>query len=384
MTPTLRLLSFIAFAFLGCLADAAPQPDPTFGSNGGVRTGVPTGYEDTAYASAIQSDGKVIVAGTSLGRQTYAFVTRFRTDGTPDPEFGTSGTVLTPPPPTYFWTTPIQVTPQADGSLFVVGILYNGFVLTRIAPGGVLDSTFGTGGMLVVTDNDAFKGRSSDGSIRLAVQPDGKVLVVTDASANGVFMLRFRRFLQNGVIDTSFGSGGERLLGNLPGDFVFMSANLAVAEPGGGFTLAALPTFSGGTYLLLRVTANGALDTSFGGVGYRSGFDLGNPFDTPSNLARTMNNGYALFGRQGARPAPIRVVMRSGRSTPTVRPSLPSAMAAGCWSPTTSTRRARSRRWLTAGWRRCNRAACPVCASLASTPMAARRNSATVAARQSP
>src|SRR4051812_45529872 len=176
MTSTLRLLSFLTLVFLACVrAHAAPQPDPTFGNNGSVRVGVPSGYEDTAYASAIQPDGKIVVAGTSLGRQTYAFVTRFRTDGTPDPEFGANGTLLTPPPPTFFWMTPIQVAPQADGSLFVVGILYNSFVLIRVTAGGALDTAFGSGGMLVVNDTDAFRGRSSDASIRLAVQSDGKL-----------------------------------------------------------------------------------------------------------------------------------------------------------------------------------------------------------------
>lgn len=288
---------FPALAFLGCaLAHAAPVPDSTFGPNGSVRIGVPSGYEDTAYTSAIQPDGKVIVAGTSLGRQTLAFVTRFGTDGAPDAGFGVNGAALLAPPPGFFWTTPIQLDIQSDGSVLAVGILYNGFVITRLSAGGVLDTGFGTGGMVVVGDTDAFRGSDSVAAIRVATQPDGKVLVVTDASANGVFMLRFRRFLPQGTPDPAFGPNGTRLLDNLPPNFAFGTSTLAVAEPAGGFTLAARASFQGGTYLLLRVTGNGTLDTTFGGAGYVSGYDLGNPRDVPVQLVRTVSGRYFLFG----------------------------------------------------------------------------------------
>ncbi|MBK7472214.1 MAG: hypothetical protein IPI73_18005 [Betaproteobacteria bacterium] len=286
-----------AFAFSLCaLAQAAPVLDTTFGTNGSVRIGVPSGNEDTAYTSVMQADGKVVVAGTSIGRQANAFITRFETGGAADTAFGTNGAVLLSPPASYSWMTPIQLETHADGSLLVVGILYNGFVLARIGAGGELDSGFGSGGMLVVQDTDAFHGNAEAGAIRVATQPDGKILVVTDASANGVFALRFRRFLAQGTPDTSFGTNGERLLGNLPPDFAFATSNLAVAEAAGGFTLAARATFQGGTYLLLRVTGDGALDTSFGSVGFISGYDLGNPRDAPTQLARTATNRYVLIG----------------------------------------------------------------------------------------
>lgn len=286
-----------AFALVLCAsAQAAPVPDTTFGTNGSVRMGVPSGYEDTAYASVMQIDRKIVVAGTSIGRHTNAFVTRFGTDGAPDAGFGTNGAVLLSPPAGYSWMTPIQLDIQTDGSLLMVGVLYNGFVLARINASGVLDTGFGSGGVVVVHDTDAFHGNGDAGAIRLATQPDGKILVVTDASATGIFALRFRRFLAQGTSDTSFGTNGERLLGNLPPDFAFGTSNLAVAEPAGGFTLAAQATFQGGTYLLLRVTGDGALDTTFGSVGFVSGYDLGNPHDAPTQLARTATNRYVLIG----------------------------------------------------------------------------------------
>ena len=290
-----RLIAALAFV-LSAFAQAAPVPDTTFGANGSVRIGVPSGNEDTAYTSAMQADGKAVVAGTSIGRQANAFVTRFETGGAADTAFGTNGAVLLSPPAGYSWMTPIQLETHNDGSLLMVGILYNGFVLARIGAGGELDTGFGSGGMLVVHDTDAFHGNAEAGAIRVATQPDGRILVVTDASASGVFALRFRRFLAQGTPDTSFGANGERLLGNLPPDFAFGTSNLAVAEAAGGFTLAARASFQGGTYLLLRVTGDGALDNSFGGVGFVSGYDLGNPRDAPTQLARTATKRYVLLG----------------------------------------------------------------------------------------
>ena len=290
-----RLLAAFAVA-LCTFAQAAPVPDTTFGANGSVRIGVPSGAEDTAYASAIQVDGKILVAGTTAGRQVYAFVTRLGTDGVPDATFGANGVALFGPPPGSQWTTPIQLDIQSDGSVLVVGILSSGFALTRLTAGGMLDTGFGSGGMVKVSDTDAFHGNDAVAAIRVATQADGKILAITDASANGSFALRIRRFLSNGTPDSGFGTNGAILLGNLPPNFAFGTSLLAVAEPAGGFTLAARASFAGGTYLLLRVTGNGALDPTLGGVGYVSGYDLGNPTDVPVQLVRTATNSYALIG----------------------------------------------------------------------------------------
>jgi uncharacterized delta-60 repeat protein len=268
----------------------------TFGNNGEVRLGVPTGFEDKTYASALQGDGKLLVAGTSTGRKAWSFVIRFEANGAPDTTFGVNGCALLALPEGYFWSSPIQIEVRSDGSLLLVGILYNGFVLTRLTASGVLDTSFGTGGMVVVTDAGAFRANEATAPIRAATQADGKVLVVTDASSQGNFALRFRRFLAQGAADTAFGANGERVLANLPPNFALGTHNLAVTEPAGGFTLAANATFTGGTYLLLRVNGEGALDPLFGSVGYRSGYDLGNPHDVPTRLARTAGGGYALSG----------------------------------------------------------------------------------------
>ena len=72
--------------------------DPGFGSGGIVTTDF-SGRDDEAYASALQSDGKIIAAGrttTTVGESVGFFaLARYNTDGSLDPTFGMDGVVTT-------------------------------------------------------------------------------------------------------------------------------------------------------------------------------------------------------------------------------------------------------------------------------------------------
>ena len=74
-------------------ARAAPGDlDPTFGRGGIVRTDL-TPAEDDGFAVAIQSDGKIVVAGEAgIGGPNPPFaIVRYRTDGSLDRSFGGGG-----------------------------------------------------------------------------------------------------------------------------------------------------------------------------------------------------------------------------------------------------------------------------------------------------
>ena len=68
---------------------AAGDLDPTFGNAGRVVTSFPGGL-DTANDIAVQSDGKIVVAGSS--GSDFAVV-RYNTNGTLDVTFGVGGRV---------------------------------------------------------------------------------------------------------------------------------------------------------------------------------------------------------------------------------------------------------------------------------------------------
>ncbi len=68
------------------------QLDTSFSGDGKVTTQFSSGSADEALAVGIQSDGKIVAAGESLGHFALA---RYNTDGTLDTTFGSDGKVTT-------------------------------------------------------------------------------------------------------------------------------------------------------------------------------------------------------------------------------------------------------------------------------------------------
>jgi uncharacterized delta-60 repeat protein len=82
---------------------------------------------------------------------------------------------------------------------------YNGdFALARYLPNGTLDPSFGSHGT-VLTD---FGSGSFDRANALALQPNGKIVVVGESDANG-YDFALARYLPNGTLDTSFSGDGK-------------------------------------------------------------------------------------------------------------------------------------------------------------------------------
>jgi uncharacterized delta-60 repeat protein len=135
------------------------------------------------------------------------------------------------------------------------------FQLERLQSDGAPDPGFGSGGV-VTTAFQYFA------DIRgLALQPDGRILAIgadTDAlGGNGTNALALARYLSDGQLDSSFGSGG-RVQTDLC-DGVYGGARVAVS--GDGRITAAATS-------LVRYLADGSLDPSFaGGKPVPLGFD---------------------------------------------------------------------------------------------------------------
>ena len=131
---------------------------------------------------ALQSDGKIVVAGIAFGQTSRDFfVARYNSDGTLDVSFGGGGGLLTD----FGENTDdlaASVAVQPDGKIVVAGVqrpesstgtfLDYDFAVARYTSGGVLDTSFGTGGV-VTTDF----GATADIAFSMAVQSDGKIVV---------------------------------------------------------------------------------------------------------------------------------------------------------------------------------------------------------------
>jgi uncharacterized delta-60 repeat protein len=150
-----------------------------------------------------------------------------------------------------------------DGKVVVVGSTYNGadldFVVVRYNTDGSLDDTFGDHG--IVTTGFGF---GDDIAYAVAIQQDGKVVVVGTAYNGSNDDLAVARYDLTGGLDPSFGGDGSVLVA------VGSSADEghAVALMGDGRIVAAGRT-DGGNWdvFVVRLNPGGALDPSFGGDG---------------------------------------------------------------------------------------------------------------------
>lgn len=217
-------------------------PDGTFGT-GGVATIDFGGGDDVPYAVAIQSDGRIVVGGTStLAGAPRAAIARLTTGGVLDATFGTGGKVVS----TFgAITTARDLALQANDRVVIVGETGSSFFpdayVARYTTAGALDGTFGTGGVAVQS-----VGSWSDSGFAVAVQPNGAILAGGLAFVGGDFGQWFvLRFTTAGVLDASFGDGG--IVETDPGGGMLAAEVLDIVVQPDGSILAGGPT---GTTLL--------------------------------------------------------------------------------------------------------------------------------------
>ena len=220
------------------LSPPAGVLDPTFDSDGKVTTAFGSAT-DQAHAVAIQSDGKIVAAGYIWNGSNYDFaLARYNTDGSLDASFGSGGKVTTAFGGATDQAYAIAI--QSDGKVLVVGSASNGsnddFALARYNSDGSLDASFDSDGR-VTTDF----GSAADVAYAVAIQSDGKIVVAGSASNGSNDDFALARYNSDGSLDTSFGSGGKAMTAILSAtDYAF-----AVAIQHDGKIVAAGSTSNG-------------------------------------------------------------------------------------------------------------------------------------------
>ncbi len=229
--------------------------DPTFGSNGRVITAV-TASTDEAYDVAVQTDGKIIVAG--VGNGDFAVV-RYDTNGVLDPSFGTNGVTITPIGTSSFDQAE-GVVIQSDGKIVAAGWgASDKFAVIRMNPTGGLDSTFGSNGKLITN----LRGLAHS----VAIQIDGKIVVGgetgVDVGQSTIPRFTLARFNEDGSTDVSFGTNGI-LVTPSNGENASSTYDLAI-QPDGKIVAAGVDSNgSNPDTVVTRVNPNGSLDAGFG------------------------------------------------------------------------------------------------------------------------
>jgi uncharacterized delta-60 repeat protein/uncharacterized repeat protein (TIGR01451 family) len=237
--------------------------DSTFGTGGKVTTPIGAG-EDVAQAVAIQADGKIVAAGYSNIGSTLDFaVVRYTTTGALDSTFGTGGKVTTPIGSSIDVASAVVI--QADGKIVAAGYSRSAstnddFALVRYTTTGALDSTFGTGGKVTTQVAATNNQDAADG---VAIQSDGKIVAAGWAIGSSIdFALA--RYTITGALDSTFGTGGK-VITPVGSSFDY---GRAVAIQGDGKIVVAGESWSSASdFALVRYTSAGALDSTFGTAG---------------------------------------------------------------------------------------------------------------------
>lgn len=255
--------------------------DPTFGRGGLVITDF--GGTDQAFALVVQPDGRIVAAGRTGSNVGLA---RYNQDGDPDFSFGNNGRVSTNLGAT---EQASAVALQADGKIVVAGrTTANGnfdFLIGRYTIGGLLDSSFGTGGTVIMD----FSGGSVDRAFALTIQPDGKIVVAGDSDAN----FALARYNPDGTLDASFGNGGKVIT-----TFGGADAASAVALQPDGKIVVAGQSDNGTSidFALARYNPDGSLDTSFGSGGKVATNFTGGSDDAASAVAIQFDGKIVVAG----------------------------------------------------------------------------------------
>lgn len=190
-----------------CVAQVAGDLDISFGTDGITFTDFgpnPGGLysTDSPYGIAVQSDGKIVAAGTALTDETRVFaLSRYFLDGTIDSSFGFNGLVKAGTEIGF----PIQMVLQPDDKILLAASINSDGGVMRLNMNGDIDSSFGVDG-LVTTDIDT----NYDVFYALALQNDGNILAggstIRDYTDDHDFILC--KYLSDGKLDTAFANEG--------------------------------------------------------------------------------------------------------------------------------------------------------------------------------
>jgi uncharacterized delta-60 repeat protein len=268
--------------------------DATFGTGGKVTTDFNGGL-DAAAAIGLQTDGKIVLAGFATAGDPHVALVRYNSNGTLDTTFGAGGKVITDINGTRNFASALAI--QSDGRIVAAGSTlttpdsFTMFALVRYNGDGSLDSTFGSGGK-VTTQVVAGDGED-DEIFALAIQPDGRIIAAGQAKFGMDFGMA--RYLTSGSIDTSFGSNGlvtTDFNGNID------RARGMVLQSDGKIVLAGaanLTTGSTGDFGLARYNPSGSLDSTFG-AGGKVITDFGGNVDFARGLVLQADNKIVAAG----------------------------------------------------------------------------------------
>lgn len=255
-----KKLAVVVLSFLFTFPVSA-QLDTTFGTNG--RVSVDIAQEDIPTKILQKSDGKILVIsnGRNNDLPTLPYVTQYNANGEKDTSFGVGGVLqLTDPADTSRSFLVYDTAVQADGKLIVAGSFIGSMgggvhsFITRINSNGSIDTGFGNNGFQY-----PLMGPGSSDYIRyVKVLADGKISLAGKTGSLG-FGIFFIRYDANGVLDSTFNGQGYVFSSTYPSD-----VDRFEQQSNGKFLLFRQPACCSANYTALRrMNSDGTFDNTF-------------------------------------------------------------------------------------------------------------------------
>jgi uncharacterized delta-60 repeat protein len=282
----------------GCVAvfAAAGDRDSSFDGDG-IRIVARSGNDRGQAVAIQQNDGKIVVAGyTNIFGSNDVLVMRFNTNGSFDTTFNSGQ------PQVVRRTGDDRgqaVAIQSDGKIVVAGSTdvfgTTDLLVMRFNVNGSLDATFDNDGVFVLARSGTEFGRAI--AIQSSGRPGEKIVVVGDTDTFGskdVFVLRLNL---NGSVDNSFAGAGTQIIrrtGTEQAEAVAVRANDRLVIAGTTDVLGTNDVFA------LQLNANGTLDGTFGDRGIsiidRTSDDRGNSVALRSDERIVVAGSTNVFG----------------------------------------------------------------------------------------
>ncbi len=276
-----------------CRIDTTGNLDPTFNGTGTMVfdvNGNNTEY-DLAANLDVDANNNIWIAATTRNGVSSAdndfVVAKIKPDGTLDATFNGNGRKTFTPNTNENYCRSIKV--DANGKIVVGGTSGINMYIFRIDTTGALDPTFNTSGSATIQFSN-----SSD-LIAMDFDNNGKIVISGRYAVLGVSLV-FARLNPNGQADNTFGFAGKFTIniGNtsttITGMYIQPDNKIIV----GGYTDDS--TYAN-DFIAVRITAAGAIDLTFNGIGYVSKNIVSGPIDEYAyGLAVTPDERLILSG----------------------------------------------------------------------------------------
>jgi len=276
-------------------SDICGIPDNTFGDSGLVLHAYD--FRNTPHDLLIQPDEKIVVTGVSApsnaGSQHIPFISRYLDDGSPDTAFGNSGAVaqrFDPVSSGGFYS----VQQYDDGRLLGIGRSTGninggsyGYGAMRFMDDGALDPTFDGDGITRYPPLGPLLGE-----VRGKLLTDGRIAMAFSTFANGTFLESITASVidSTGMLDTTYGVNGVFL------DTAITVGNVWIESLPNDFIVLATTVAGNNSIDIISLDTQGSLDTTFG-TGGRLRYDFTGVTGEVKGIKLIDNTHIMVFGK---------------------------------------------------------------------------------------